>query len=199
VTAPTGLDGALAAVSSVAPRFAVVGGLAVSVRTTPRFTRDLDVAVAVADDVEAEAMVLALRNAGWTVGAVVEQSSRERLATVRFTGPGPERFELDLLFASSGIEAEIVEGATVEAIAPSVAVPVACAAHLVALKLLAEEESRPHDGNDLLALAAVMTEAEWARAERAVGLIMDRGYHRQRALDEALDDLRARTGRARGD
>ncbi|MBL8899776.1 MAG: hypothetical protein JNM84_19250 [Planctomycetes bacterium] len=37
--------------------FALVGGLAVSVRCEPRFTRDLDLAVAVASDLEAEALV----------------------------------------------------------------------------------------------------------------------------------------------
>ena len=35
--------------------FALVGGLAVSARTKPRFTRDADIAVAVASDTEAEA------------------------------------------------------------------------------------------------------------------------------------------------
>lgn len=35
-------------------RWALVGGLAVSARTEPRFTRDLDVAVAVPDDGAAE-------------------------------------------------------------------------------------------------------------------------------------------------
>lgn len=38
-------------------RFAIVGGLAVSVRTEPRFTRDADVCVAVDDDREAEDLV----------------------------------------------------------------------------------------------------------------------------------------------
>ena len=36
--------------------FALVGGLAVSVRTEPRFTRDVDVAVAVGSDSEAESL-----------------------------------------------------------------------------------------------------------------------------------------------
>jgi len=37
--------------------FALVGGLAVSVRTEPRFTRDADLAVALASDAEAEALI----------------------------------------------------------------------------------------------------------------------------------------------
>jgi hypothetical protein len=43
-------------------RFALVGGLAVSVRTEPRFTRDADLAVAVASDAEAEARVRELQS-----------------------------------------------------------------------------------------------------------------------------------------
>lgn len=37
--------------------WALVGGLAVSVRTEPRFTRDLDLAVAVSNDREAESIL----------------------------------------------------------------------------------------------------------------------------------------------
>ena len=45
--------------------FALVGGLAVSARTEPRFTRDADIAVAVASDPEAEAVIRTLRGAGY--------------------------------------------------------------------------------------------------------------------------------------
>ena len=37
--------------------YALVGGLAVSARTEPRFTRDLDLVVAVTNDREAEALI----------------------------------------------------------------------------------------------------------------------------------------------
>ena len=39
----------------------LVGGLAVSARCEPRFTRDIDIAVALADDAQAEKLVRALR------------------------------------------------------------------------------------------------------------------------------------------
>jgi hypothetical protein len=44
--------------------FALVGGWAVSVRVEPRFTRDIDLAVAVAGDAQAEALVSALATEG---------------------------------------------------------------------------------------------------------------------------------------
>ena len=45
--------------------FALVGGLGVSARTEPRFTRDADLAVAVATDVEAEALIHRLQAGGY--------------------------------------------------------------------------------------------------------------------------------------
>ncbi len=57
-----------------------------SAQTQPRFTADVDLAVAVRDDEQAEALVRALRQRGWTVDALVEQDTVKRLATVRLLG-----------------------------------------------------------------------------------------------------------------
>jgi len=65
--------------------FALVGGLAVSARTEPRFTRDADLAVALAGDAAAEALIHSLRARGYGIEAVVEQEAVGRLATVRLT------------------------------------------------------------------------------------------------------------------
>ena len=48
----TSFEGALREVTG---HLALIGGLAVSARTEPRFTRDADLAVAVTSDAEAEA------------------------------------------------------------------------------------------------------------------------------------------------
>lgn len=66
--------------------WALVGGLAVSARTEPRTTRDVDVAVAVPDDA-AEAMIWSLTRVGYTVAGPVEQTDTQRLATVRLHPP----------------------------------------------------------------------------------------------------------------
>ncbi len=55
--------------------FALVGGLAVSVRTEPRFTRDADLAVALRTDKEAEALVHTLRDHGFLIATVIEQEA----------------------------------------------------------------------------------------------------------------------------
>ena len=85
--------------------FALVGGLAVSVRVEPRFTRDADLAVSVASDAEAESVTARLVGAGCRVVATVEQIATGRLATVRLVvGATADAPVVDLLFASSGIE-----------------------------------------------------------------------------------------------
>ncbi|WP_067636869.1 nucleotidyl transferase AbiEii/AbiGii toxin family protein [Nocardia coubleae] len=63
-------------------RWALVGGFAVSARSIPRFTHDIDLAVAVGDDADAEAVVRSMFDAGYVMYASVEHDSG-RLATIR--------------------------------------------------------------------------------------------------------------------
>ena len=56
---------------------AVVGGLAVSVRVDPRFTRDVDLALAVKSDKEAEQVVRALIQSGYQGYLSAEVERRE--------------------------------------------------------------------------------------------------------------------------
>lgn len=91
--------------------WALVGGLAVAVRAEPRFTRDVDLAVAVADDRAAETLLCAMQGRGYRVLALVEQDRMGRLATARLSHPreGDPGVVLDLLLASSGVEPEIAD------------------------------------------------------------------------------------------
>jgi hypothetical protein len=145
--------------------WAVVGGFAVSARAEPRFTRDVDVAVAVAGDDEAEATIGRLTARGYRLIAMTEQDAVGRLATVRLVpaGTGDEGdIVVDVLFASS------------------------------ALKLLArDDESRPQDRVDLLALRDAAGAADLDIAAEGVEQIRDRGFDRGRDLDNALSALLA--------
>ncbi|CAN5462507.1 nucleotidyl transferase AbiEii/AbiGii toxin family protein [soil metagenome] len=164
--------------------FALVGGLAVSARTEPRFTRDIDLVVAVDGDGQAEALVRAVCPP-WTVISILEHDGLHRLATARLghqsadTTSGPV---LDLLFASSGIEAEIVAAADPIEVLPGVTVPVATVSHLIALKMLAESEERPQDRVDLHALVKVASHRDRQEVIAAVERITARGAHRDRDL-----------------
>jgi predicted nucleotidyltransferase len=172
--------------------FAVVGGLAVSTWAEPRLTRDADLAVAVEDDTDAELLIAKLRERGYRVLAAVEQVATGRLGTVRLVGEasGGDGIVTDLLFASSGIEAEIVEQAISTMVVPGLVLPVACVGHLIAMKLLARDDRRrPADADDLAALSAIATEHDWGVAATAVSLIVDRGFGRGRDLVLAFREL----------
>ncbi len=170
--------------------FALVGGLAVSVHVAPRFTSDADLAVSVADDADAEHLVHLLRADGYEAVAVMEHERHDRLATVRLVRDSPG-IVTDLLFASSGIEPEIVVAAADIEIVAGLVVPVASVGHLMALKLLARDDRvRPVDADDLLGLAGIATETDWKAAASAVELIVTRGYDRGRDIGASLDSLR---------
>jgi hypothetical protein len=120
---------------------------------------------------------------------IVEQEQTGHLATVRLEHPLDGGLVTDLLFASSGIEHEIVESA--ERLRLVGGDCRATIGHLIALKLLARDDcQRPLDADDLRALSAVASEAEWDRAAAAVALIEQRGYHCERDLKTALRELR---------
>ena len=182
------LEAALRGIASELDRrgraFAVVGGLAVSVRAEPRFTRDVDLALAVANDADAEALVRNLVASGYRVIASLEQEAVGRLATVRLQSPseGPEGVVVDMLFASSGVEPEIVRASEVLEALPGLFVPVARAGDLLALKVLSNGPERPQDQIDIVALLRLADEAEMGRARQTAALIVERGFGRGRDL-----------------
>ena len=166
---------------------ALVGGLAVSVRVEPRFTRDADLAVAAASDSDAEALIRMLIGAGCTVVSTVEQAATGRLATVRLVTDAGDGPVVDLLFASSGIEAEVIARAEHLEVLEGLALPVATTPHLIAMKLLSRDDiERPQDVVDLRGLVARASDGDIVEVRRAIALISARGFHRGRDLDAEL-------------
>lgn len=173
-------------------QWAVIGGLAVSARAEPRTTRDVDLVVAVADDADAEAVVFDLQSRGYRVLLALEQVAVGRLSTVRLSAPGtgPHGVVVDLLFASSGIEAEIVAAAELIEIVPGLGVPIARIGHLLALKILARDDRRrPQDRDDIRALLVEASPADVDEARQALALIEQRGYQRERRLVDQLEQI----------
>lgn len=192
----TGVESALrrivADLETIQQRFALVGGFAVSARTEPRFTRDVDLVVAVSDDADAEQVLRALGARGYVVVATVEQVATRRLATARLASPLAPGRELivDLLFASSGVEQEIAARAELLELLEGLVVPVAGLGDLLALKLLSrDDDTRPQDAADIVALRATATPDDLAVARETVDLITARGYARGRDLSAALEVL----------
>ncbi|MBB6442325.1 putative nucleotidyltransferase [Phycisphaera mikurensis] len=171
-----------------------VGGIAVANRTAIRFTRDVDLAIAVADDAEAEAVARCFLSGGYALRGSLKQTAVDRLSTLRLRPPTPRDGQVDeglvpmvdVLFASSGIEAECVDAATPVRVAPGLAVPTASVPHLIALKLLSESERRLQDRIDLLMLIRVATASDLETVQNLLRLIRTRRFHRDKDLPARL-------------
>ncbi len=97
----------------------------------------------------------------------------------------------DLLFASSGIEPEIVESADDVEVLPGLVLPVATIGHLIVMKLLARDDRRrPADADDLRSLATEAAPVDWEQALHAARLVHERGFDHDRDLVVLVDGLR---------
>lgn len=163
-------------------QFALIGGLAIGVRVTPRTTTDIDIAVSIEDDAKADALIFALRQRGYRIGDVFQRSDG-RLATVRTTLPDEPQILVDFLFASARIEPEVVAAASTEEVYPRTRAPVAQPWHLLAMKVKA---NRPKDSIDIHHLIEQATAAELRKAEAALRLIQRRGGDPERDLVSEL-------------
>ncbi len=161
--------------------WALIGGLAVSLRGEPRTTKDLDVAIAVTGNRQAESVVRDFTCRGYRLDAVREHLELNRLVSVGLVAGGVETrgIVVDLMFASSGIEEEVVAASELLEVLPGVAVPVATTAHLLALKALA---GRSKDITDFATLTQHASERDLLEAREALELISRRGYDRGKDL-----------------
>ena len=180
----------------------LVGGLAVSVYTEPRFTRDIDLALSLSGDDAAEDLVAGLRTLGYETLAIVEQTVTGRLATVRLVAPdeNTDGVVIDLLFASSGIEMELVRDARTVRVFSTLEVPVASREHLIALKVLSRDPAqRPQDEADLRALLENCGEEEQQTVRAALRLIAERKCHRGKDLLQEFESVLISAGKKRGE
>ncbi len=169
-------------------RFAFVGGLAVSVRAEVRFTRDVDLVVAANGDDEAEALVRGLVDAGYRAVAIVEHEQVNRLSTVRLMGL--HGVVVDLLFASTGLEHEIVDRATMVVLPNVGPVQVARSEELLAMKVLSMRDARLKDVLDARGLVE-HGGIDFAAVRAGLALIRERGCDRGQDLDAKLDGILA--------
>lgn len=169
-------------------RFALVGGLAVSIRAEVRFTRDVDIALVALTDAEVETLIHGLRADGYVPLAIVEHETAKRIATVRLTSA--RGVVVDLLVASSGIEPEVVERSTSVEFERIGSVPVAAAEELLAMKIRSMTEMRLQDRIDALNLLAVPA-LDLERVRGLLRVIRERGYARMQDLDTKLEAILA--------
>ncbi|MDX1632472.1 MAG: nucleotidyl transferase AbiEii/AbiGii toxin family protein [Thermoanaerobaculia bacterium] len=170
--------------------WALIGGLAVSARTEPRFTRDIDIAMDPSSRGGAEDLVRELDEIDFRPVASLEQESAGLLATVRIASPTREGAVIDLHFGSSGIEGEIVSDAEDLEIFQDLTIPVARTPHLIALKVLSRDDiERPQDLSDLVRLLQEADSEDRAEARKLLRTIEERGFHRGRDLLASFDAL----------
>lgn len=170
--------------------WALVGALGVSVHAEPRTTKDIDVAVALADGEELEHLITALEESGYGKRKVLMQSEPTYQLGFRLLIPGPRahRIPVDLLTSSCGIEPEIIKAAEIIELLPGVILPVACLGHLLAMKVLSQNDwDRIRDKADIVALLARASSSDIAVAHEALTLITERGHNRGRALVSMLE------------
>jgi hypothetical protein len=172
--------------------YAVVGGLAASARGEARFTRDIDVALPVDNDEQAEQCIHQFVRNGYVVVATVKQDATQRLATARLRRP--DGSVCDLIFATSGIERETIESAQRIESFPGLLVPTASAEAIVAMKVLSATSQRPRDLGDIQAILRANPTLDHDRISTLLELIATRGYSRGQDLAEKWRKLRVELG-----
>ncbi len=115
----------------------------------------------------------------------------KRLATARLRSPST--VVVDLLAASSGIEAEVVGRAEPVAIDGAGNVPVARAEELLALKIRSITDRRPQDRIDAASLRE-LNDIDLTVVRDLLALIEQRGYARGEDLGAKLDGILAARG-----
>ena len=152
-----------------------------------RFTRDVDLTVAVASDGEAEALAADLAAAGYTIAAVIEHEARGGLSIVRLRSRA--RIHVDLLVASSGIERESIAAASMVALPDVGEIPIARAEDLLATKILSMSAQRPPDRMDARGLLLANPALDLALTRDRLRLIRERGFDRGEDLEAKLADV----------
>jgi hypothetical protein len=128
-----------------------------------------------------------LKSRGYTTVASVVHEAQSRLATIQLRSP--HGVKVDLLFASSGIEAETIARATIVALPSVGAVPIARAEELLSLKVRSMTDERLQDRIDARNLLRVNSDLDLDCVRDNLRLIAERGYARKQDLSAKLTTL----------
>jgi len=172
--------------------WALIGALAFSVHAEPRTTKDIDVAVALSSSEALEELVQKLVARGYFRPQLLMHAEPVQRLGIRLFVPKSRDYEipLDLLNSSSGIENEVVLGATRLELLPGVVLPVASLGHLLAMKLLSQNDwDRARDNSDIVALLSRSSPSDIETAQEAISLITERGFNRGKDLVSVLNQF----------
>ncbi len=159
--------------------FALVGGVAVALVSTPRFTADIDVVLLDVDE-RLEWLIGALGDAGYSprVADPLAFARRTRVLTLRdASGVG-----IDLMLGLLPFDRDLVHRALSLCLADSTIVPVASPEHLIVMKAIAW---RAKDQQDIRELIALNPDLDREYAVRQVAEYME-----LLEIPERVDELR---------
>jgi hypothetical protein len=145
----------VATLRSLDIKFAIVGGVAVALISTPRFTADVDAVLLDIDD-RLEWFLAELFKAGYEsrVADPVAFAMRTRVLTMRDeNGVG-----IDLMLGVLPFDVDLVSNAIVATLSDSSTAPVASPGHLVVMKAIAW---RTQDLEDIRQLVSVNPKLDW--------------------------------------
>jgi len=174
--------------------WALIGALAASIYGDPRTTKDIDVAVVVANKAELETLIVRLCSRGYRDPQSLMHLSPTFQLGMRLTIPSKKSYKipLDLLSSSSGIEFEVVSSAQRIEILPATTLPVASLGHMIAMKVLSHnDQDRVRDKSDIISLLNKATTVDIDLARGAFVLIEQRGFNRGRDLNAMLEEFLA--------
>lgn len=184
--------------NKIGAKWALVGGLAVSVRSEPRTTKDIDLLVVSAPNDPtggAESIVQRLEKLGYRNPQILMHMEPTHRLGIRVEVPevSNDPIPIDILEQTCGIESEIVAAAEPIEIFPGIIVPVATLAHLLAMKVLSNNESdRLRDQVDIQQLLSNSTEPDLDETRAALDSIQQRGFSRGKELQKEFAKLLAR-------
>jgi predicted nucleotidyltransferase len=184
-------------IESEGQKCALVGGVAVGIWTEERFTKDIDLVLAVETDNDAEKLVKGIVARGFMVEKVLEHKPTGSLAVVMLSHTGADKIEarLDLIFMQTGVEREVVENSVIFRVEGGVEFRVASVGHLIALKTLSmDDRRRPQDRLDLAKLLRVADKSDLKIAEATLTLITQRGFSQGKDLKAILRGLQETYG-----
>lgn len=140
----------IGALDRLGVRYAIVGGIAVSIRAAPRFTADIDAVVWVADD-GWEPLLLGLQESGLRArpSDPIAFARRNRLLLLKDENSVP----VDVSLGALPFEANLIETAGLIEIAPGLNARIASAECLIIMKAIAW---RPKDLLDIREIVSVV-------------------------------------------
>jgi predicted nucleotidyltransferase len=171
----------------------LVGGLATSVYTEPRTTKDVDLVVSVSGDPDSEQLRAFLKARGYTGESMLLHALPTFKMGWRLMIPPSNgvNIPIDILSSVCGFEGEIIQAAEKFEILPGVVLPVASLGHLMAMKIISQNNTdRIQDRADLLALLKAAKELDVSLARGFVARISGSLYANDRDLVAEFDSLR---------